>query len=218
MGNSCPAANYTVTYAREFRYDTGRARYMNRELDPAGFTQNQTIIIPKKTTWSDYDGNALYGDFTVADGFITPKNAFMPGQWRSTDGQSEYVHNDHLGSLRNTSTTPNGQSPPARVFTAFGERVMGPFDRHGYAGAWGYQSHEEFPYLHVGMRYYDPASGRFLQRDPIGVAGGLNVYLYCGGNPVAFLDPAGLQVHGPGGPPPMADAARDGARLGMGSQ
>ena len=29
-----PEQNYVVTYAREFRYDAARARYLNRELDP----------------------------------------------------------------------------------------------------------------------------------------------------------------------------------------
>ena len=60
--------------------------------------------------------------------------------------------------------------------------------RYGYAGAWGYQTATsetpgdayatDFKFMHVGARYYDPATGRFLQRDPIGIQGGLNVYGY----------------------------------------
>jgi RHS repeat-associated protein len=64
--------------------------------------------------------------------------------------------------------------------------------RYGYAGAWGYQSQNEFPFLHIGARYYDPATGRFLQRDPIGIVGALNVYEYVGGSPTAKVDPTGL--------------------------
>jgi RHS repeat-associated protein len=41
-------------------------------------------------------------------------------------------------------------------------------------------------------RYYDPASGRFTQEDPIGLAGGLNVYGFAKGDPVNFSDPFGL--------------------------
>jgi RHS repeat-associated protein len=41
-------------------------------------------------------------------------------------------------------------------------------------------------------RVYDPASGRFTQEDPIGLAGGLNLYGFAGGDPVNFSDPLGL--------------------------
>jgi RHS repeat-associated protein len=41
-------------------------------------------------------------------------------------------------------------------------------------------------------RYYDPATGRFTQEDPIGLAGGLNLYGFAGGDPVNFSDPFGL--------------------------
>ena len=43
-------------------------------------------------------------------------------------------------------------------------------------------------------RYYDPAIGRFTQEDPIGLAGGLNLYGFAGGDPVNFSDPFGLCV------------------------
>ncbi|HET7233590.1 MAG TPA: RHS repeat-associated core domain-containing protein [Longimicrobium sp.] len=41
-------------------------------------------------------------------------------------------------------------------------------------------------------RYYDAASGRFTQEDPIGLAGGLNAYGFAEGDPVTFTDPMGL--------------------------
>lgn len=42
-------------------------------------------------------------------------------------------------------------------------------------------------------RYFDPASGQFTQADPIGLAGGLNVYGYANGDPVTYSDPFGLR-------------------------
>jgi len=41
-------------------------------------------------------------------------------------------------------------------------------------------------------RYYDPASGRFISQDPLGLGGGLNVYGFAGGDPVNQDDPCGL--------------------------
>jgi RHS repeat-associated protein len=46
--------------------------------------------------------------------------------------------------------------------------------------------------LYRRSRYYDPASGRFTQEDPIGLAGGLNAYGFANGDPVNFSDPFGL--------------------------
>ena len=40
-------------------------------------------------------------------------------------------------------------------------------------------------------RWYDPATGRWLSKDPIGINGGMNLYVFCGNNPVCFCDPNG---------------------------
>jgi pimeloyl-ACP methyl ester carboxylesterase len=47
--------------------------------------------------------------------------------------------------------------------------------------------------MYYRARYYDPAVGRFTQRDPIGLAGGLNLYGYVGGDPINRVDPWGLE-------------------------
>ncbi|MEW8021282.1 MAG: RHS repeat-associated core domain-containing protein [gamma proteobacterium symbiont of Phacoides pectinatus] len=42
------------------------------------------------------------------------------------------------------------------------------------------------------FRTYDPGSGRYTTSDPIGLAGGLNTYLYADANPTRYVDPLGL--------------------------
>jgi len=47
-------------------------------------------------------------------------------------------------------------------------------------------------FVYLRNRWYDPGTGRFLTQDPIGLAGGVNLYAYAGNNPVAYTDPFGL--------------------------
>ncbi len=198
--------SYKVTYAREFRYDGARARYMNAPLNPATMVPYNTT--QKPTVWSDYDGDEIYGDFEMANGSPVNKRSFDPGIARTanplTTPVTNYYHGDMLGTTRLMSN-PSGSSIEPAVYTAFGERIFAPTitdaTRYGYVGAWGYEQNADFPYLHVGARYYDPSSGRFLQRDPIGIRGGKNVYQYARGIPTLRIDPLGLSVGLLPGPP-----------------
>ena len=46
--------------------------------------------------------------------------------------------------------------------------------------------------FYMKNRFYDASTGRFLQRDPIGFEGGVNLYAYVNANPVNLSDPSGL--------------------------
>jgi RHS repeat-associated protein len=58
-----------------------------------------------------------------------------------------------------------------------------------------YTSREWEPELgmyYYRARWYDPSIGRFISEDPIGFAGGVNLYNYVEGNPINRIDPFGL--------------------------
>jgi RHS repeat-associated protein len=109
-------------------------------------------------------------------------------------GTPAYYARDHLGSIRD-ELDPTGQSLARYDYAPYGEFIDAPPTppAFGYAGM-----HYHAPsglYL-TKFRAYDPQTGRWLSRDPIEEAGGINLYGYVGGNPVSYTDPLGLASTG----------------------
>ncbi len=110
-----------------------------------------------------------------------------------------YVHPDHLGTPRRVTQPStnalawrwdsdpfgngNPDSNPGHGPAVFGYSLRFP-GQTAYA-----DSYNAYYNLH---RDYDPTTGRYLESDPIGLAGGINTYAYVGGNPVSRRDPRGL--------------------------
>jgi len=96
-------------------------------------------------------------------------------------------------------TDSTGADIDSAVYTAFGERISGTQHRYGYLGASGFEASSSDdpgdPYLGFGSLhvnpYYDQATGRSLQRDPIGIRGGTNVYAYVFNRSTVGVDPTG---------------------------
>jgi len=98
----------------------------------------------------------------------------------------------------------NSESPLCRLFSGVQRCVM-----LAWPFAWSALNQPQYlPYFWHGTltegkrdkaqtlyrrnRVYDPSTGRFTQEDPIGLAGGLNLYGFASGDPVNFSDPFGL--------------------------
>ena len=106
---------------------------------------------------------------------------------------------DHLGTPQEL-TNMNGEIAWAAEYKAWGYaydalskagRAAGLKQPLRFQGQ--YYDHETG--LHYNRhRYYDPHSGRFVSKDPIGLEGGLTPHTYAK-NPNMYIDPMGLKVY-----------------------
>jgi len=102
-----------------------------------------------------------------------------------------YLHSDGVGSVVAVSNDA-GIVQASQTFDAWGNRVaaksMGTIAGYGYTG----REPDATGLIYYRARYYDPSLGRFTQRDPIGLSGGVNPYAYVDNNPINAVDPSGL--------------------------
>ncbi|OAI58867.1 hypothetical protein RSP795_22525 [Ralstonia solanacearum] len=128
----------------------------------------------------EHDGRDQDGD----DGKSAP-------QTEST-GSLIYARN-HLGSVTDT-LTPDGRAVTHTEYGPYGELVKSQ-GRAEYRSDFGYagmQYHAASGMYLTLFRAYDPGTGRWVSRDPIGERGGFNLYGYVHGNPVSLIDRLGL--------------------------
>jgi len=121
------------------------------------------------------------------------KRYFSQGEQRIVSGTptSYFYTRDHLGSIREM-IDGSGTIQARYSYDPYGRRtkVSGSLDCD--FGFTGYYYHATSGLDLSATRPYDPNLGRFIQRDPLAEAAGLNMYAYCGGNPVNLSDPSGL--------------------------
>ncbi len=107
------------------------------------------------------------------------------------NGSLYYVHNDQAGRptlITNSAKSVVWKSQAFAFYSTITADSIGGFNLR-YPGQY-YDAESGFAYN--GARYYDPATGRYLESDPLGIGGGINTYAYAGGNPLSFVDPNGL--------------------------
>jgi len=132
---------------------------------------------------------------TVADAVKFVK--VVPPELPIPVAEMYYVHNDHLGTPKRM-TDQSGQIVWNSSQTPFGTTsVNEDVDGDGIDVTLNVRFPGQYYDSETGLHYnyyrdYDPSTGRYLQSDPIGLAGGLNTYGYVGGNPVNRIDSLGL--------------------------
>jgi RHS repeat-associated protein len=103
----------------------------------------------------------------------------------------KYHLGDHLGSS-NLVLDGSGDFINREEYTPYGEISFGSFVRKRYRFT-GKEKDEESGLNYHGARYFAPWVGRWTSCDPIGIAGGINLYRYVSNNPILRVDSTGTQ-------------------------
>ncbi|HEY9199455.1 MAG TPA: RHS repeat-associated core domain-containing protein [Gammaproteobacteria bacterium] len=113
------------------------------------------------------------------------------------NGKLYYIHTDHLGTPK-ALTDEAGMKVWSATHDPFGlASVNDDPDGNGQKVAFNLRFPGQYYDAETGLHYnyfrtYDPGTGRYLESDPIGLDGGLNMYAYASSNPIMRVDPAGL--------------------------
>jgi RHS repeat-associated protein len=142
----------------------------------------------------DFDGNIIAesdpsGTFTKE--YLYNKEARLAMVDVGT-GEVYFFLNDHLGTPL-VVTDGTGKSVWEALYKPFGEASVHPSSTIVNNFRFPGQYYDQETGLHYNyFRYYNPQTGRYITPDPLGLEGGINLFLYAGANPLRWIDLWGL--------------------------
>jgi RHS repeat-associated protein len=154
-----------------------------------GSTTVRLAYFSDGTVWADLDGsNNLVTRYLHRDGAVQPVA-------RVASGAATWLLEDHLGTVRNT-TNGSGVVNGTVVYDGYGnitsETSPTATGRYAYTGL---VFDRELGLLFAAKRVDNPATGEWLQQDPIRFsAGDTKLDRYVSNNPTNATDPSGLRV------------------------
>ncbi len=125
--------------------------------------------------------------------FVYGEKCNIPDYFIESNGTFRII-SDHLGTPRLVVNATSGDIDKKLEFDEFGIQAKsnGDYSRIPFGFAGGLYDRDT-RLVHFGARDYDPETGRFISKDPIGFGGGdTNLYGYVANDPINYFDPSGL--------------------------
>jgi len=170
------------THESVYEYDGDSKRVRIKELTSSVETKNETFV------WC----GPRICQKRASNGTTVVRNYFEQG-FEVASGPTDYFYaRDHLGSVREVVA-----SDGTTVASRLGYSSWGAITESGSGALTDFAFTGHFFDRASGLnltryRGYDALLGRWLSRDPIGLSGGLNLYVYVEQNPILYTDPDGL--------------------------
>jgi RHS repeat-associated protein len=148
-----------------------------------------------------WDGDDLLAELD-SDGDVLLEYSYYPGMDNlhavEKGGTVYYAHRDIGGNVialtTGTTLSRTYQYSPWGATTGGSDNAsFNGTDRARWKGALSFpELNHSGGLYYMRARWYHPVQGRFLSEDPIGLAGGINPYVFAGDDPIGGRDPSGL--------------------------
>jgi len=201
---------WTAAWVKNFGYDGKMRRRIEADYIWTGsswsltnaiyFIYDGNVVIQERGFSSDIPlvtytrGNDLSGTLQGAGGIGGLLARTDMGQWiGGSTFATAFYHADGNGNVTSL-VYPNGSLAAKYLYDPFGNTLA----QYGaLAGVNNYRFSSQQWNANAGLyycdhRFYDANLQKWLNRDPIGENGGLNLYGYVGNNPIDLIDPLGL--------------------------